>query len=298
MAVQFQEKPRPIFDQRKYIEYQPGTLNLILSVPHGGSLKPSSIRNRDAGAVINGQYVYDHKLSDQKDFVRCKVRYKQDVYTMEIATMVADNLQMLTGKRPHIVINHLYRGKMDPNVDLDKGAFGEVQAVEAWHSYQSFIAMAKESIKGPGLFLDIHGQVHPEKWVELGYTLSGAILDSKEYTPNNTSVWSLAKRRIGPGLTLEDLIYGPWSLGGLLATEGYNSVPSPQNPSPGGKNYYTGGYITIHHGSKFGGAIDAIQIECPEHVRKDKTAGKEFSAGLARAVYKYLQLHYNLSASS
>lgn len=292
-----QVKHQSIFDRQKYIEYQPGTLNLIISVPHGGILKPAAIQNRDAGAVINGTFVYDHKYEDKKDFAQCGVRYKQDKYTMEIAKMVAEELCKLTGHRPHVVISHLYRGKMDPNCDLEKGAFGVPQAVEAWQAYQQFVGCAKEAIKGSGLFLEIHGQIHSEQWVELGYTLPGKTLNSKLYTAQQTSIRNLAEKLINENFTMQDLIYGPHSLGGLLSAEGYTVVPSPQNPGPFGKKYFTGGYNTEEHGSKTGGVIDAIQVECPQYVRNE-AAGGDYSAALARAVHRYLQLYYSLPSPS
>lgn len=49
------------YDSRKrYIKYVPGSLNVIITVSHGGDLRPSSIPDREAGCFINGQCVYRH----------------------------------------------------------------------------------------------------------------------------------------------------------------------------------------------------------------------------------------------
>lgn len=44
----------------KYIEYRPGNLNLIISVPHGGTLRPDSIPDRDAGCYKDGQVIVNN----------------------------------------------------------------------------------------------------------------------------------------------------------------------------------------------------------------------------------------------
>jgi hypothetical protein len=60
-----------------------------------------------------------------------------------------------------------------------------------------------------------------------------------------------------------ELLRGPTSLGGLLATRGVPAVPSPQAPAPlVGEDYFSGGYNTDRHGSRRGALVDAIQIEC------------------------------------
>ena len=95
-----------IFSAKKYIEYQPGKLNVIISIPHGGYLCPPSIPQRDAGCYLNGQCVYSHEAGP-KDEKNCPVRYKRDKYTKELGFLVAKELTALTRLKPHIVINHL-----------------------------------------------------------------------------------------------------------------------------------------------------------------------------------------------
>ena len=38
-------------DEPPFIEYQPGTLPLILAAPHGGNLRPADVPNRSFGRV-------------------------------------------------------------------------------------------------------------------------------------------------------------------------------------------------------------------------------------------------------
>lgn len=81
-----------------YVEYHVGQSNVILSVPHGGSLKPAAIPDRDAGSLVDGQCVYDHKYNSSKDPDRYPVRYKKDMNTIELAEGIADVLFKLSGK--------------------------------------------------------------------------------------------------------------------------------------------------------------------------------------------------------
>ena len=182
-----------VFSANRYVEYRPGKLNVIISVPHGGYLRPPSIPDRDAGSFINGQCVYAHGAGT-KDPKKCPVRVKRDQYTKELGSLIARELTQLRRNKPHVVLNHLSRGKMDVNVEMDKGTFGVAEAVEAWTAYHAFIQSAKEGISGPGLLIDIHGQSHPEGWIELGYTLSREQLNEKRYHSTDTSVSALALR--------------------------------------------------------------------------------------------------------
>ena len=52
----------------EYIEYIPGTLNIILSAPHGGGLQPDEIPDRDAGCWDDdrGRCTWKHDCG-QKD---------------------------------------------------------------------------------------------------------------------------------------------------------------------------------------------------------------------------------------
>ena len=85
-----------IFGTNNYIEYQVGTLPLVISVPHGGSLDPSSIPNRTCNDPV----------------------YATDEFTIETALQIKNKLFELTGCYPHLIISHLKRSKLDPNRNL------------------------------------------------------------------------------------------------------------------------------------------------------------------------------------
>ncbi len=275
-----------VFSSNGYVEYQPGDLNIILSVPHGGCLKPVTIPDRDAGSWMDGRVVYSHSCLS-KDFKNLAVRQIGDMYTVELALTLANELENLYGKRPHVVISQLHRSKMDANCDREKAAFGVPEAVEAWEAFHEFIVAAKETVTGKGLFLDIHGHAHETALVELGYTVPSAQLNSSTISACDTSVRSLAEVRAE---SVHTLLTGPTSLGALLEAEGYNCVPSPTCTGPGNSHYYSGGYNTDRHGSKHGGLIDSVQLECPAYVRT-KEASPLFAAALAQALFKFCSIH-------
>lgn len=83
-------------------QYQKGTLPIILSVPHGGMLLHPDIPDRTSSNMIADQMTPNaHK--------KAKVVNLADLFTIEIATIVADSIEEILGKRPHVVMCHLKR---------------------------------------------------------------------------------------------------------------------------------------------------------------------------------------------
>jgi hypothetical protein len=282
------------FTKNRYVEYQPGTLNVILSVPHGGRLRPKTIPNRDFGSIVDGRLVFDHRLVKDP---QAAVKTKGDLFTIELALALADALQMQTGRRPHIIINHLHRQKLDCNCEEMEATFGVPEAVDAWNAYHDFIKIAKLDIAGHGLFIDIHGHCHTERWIELGYTISSEQLNSMLYTAADTSLRGLFHHIHAKCQTadIQQLICGPLSLGGLIAAvAGFSTavVPSPQHPRPGKGQYFKGGYNVMHHGSRFGGSIDSVQIESPLELRQPEVRAT-YADSLGKAVAMFLQQYYS-----
>lgn len=282
-----------LFGHNKYTEYQVGNISLILTVPHGGSLTPSSIPSRDAGCYneVTKTCVYTHSCPSGavKDSTNCKVTTVKDLYTIETALTVAKEISRLTGGySPHIIINHLSRTRLDPNRDKEEAAFRVPEAEQAWDEFMNFIGIAKSRMS-PGLLIDIHGQSHPEQWIELGYLISKANLDSGTFSAAVTSIHSLSKR-LG-NVPFETLLRGSRSLGKLIEEQNrsYVCVPSPTNPGPNGGNYFSGGYIVGTHGSKLCGEVDAIQIELPKWIRESEER-PSFGIALAKALINFYEL--------
>ncbi|GAB0187123.1 hypothetical protein GRJ2_001177600 [Grus japonensis] len=284
-----------ISGHNNFTEYQVGNMNLILSVPHGGSMEPQDIPDREAGCwdAKTSSCIFSHEcpLGGIQNHKKCKVSTNQDRYTIEVAQALAEEINKITnGFFPHIIINHLQRFKMDANRGKEEASFGIPQAEHAWEEYMGFLTTAKSQMTG-GLILDIHGQAHPERWIELGYTLSKTSLNSGIFSASCSSISHLASQLVN--VSSETLVAGNRSLGKYIEEQNnsYVCVPSPSNPSPNNGSYYSGGYITKTYGSRSSGTVDAIQLELPQWVRAAEERPR-FCKALARAVMKFWQTNY------
>ncbi len=289
MGVVYSTHPPP------YIEYRPGELNIILTCPHGGHIRPSTIPDRTTGCWRNKECYYVHGCQVQ-DYSRCKATVSKDLYSFELTNLISDELYSITGKRPHVVINNLHRKKLDMNREMDLATFGNVEAIRAYQQYTRYVEQAKNVINGKrqrGLLLDIHGvAAHKEQWIELGYRVGNSQLNSGNYGSKYTSIKRLADRACGrSNLCFKHLVSGPYSLGGMLQRAGYKTIPSPAHPKPGTGGYYWGGYTVDRYGSKNGGNVDAIQIETPSPLRNAQE-GPRYAKTLAGIIWRFYAFYY------
>lgn len=258
------------FGRGSYIEYVPGDCPLVISVPHGGELKPAEIPDR-----MNGETT-------------------QDGFVIELGREVAEAYGASFRGRPHLVLCHLHREKLDANREPAEGAAGDPFALLAWNEFQEFILTARTTVER-GLFLDLHGQSDDEARQQLGYLLSAQDLRSTDAELDQgtfaagSSIRHLAQASAVP---FSGLLRGPGSLGGLLEKQGYVAVPSPLSPHPGAVPYYDGGYNTQVHGSRDGGTVDGIQLEATRQVRFDPVARARFAGALARALGEFVSTWY------
>lgn len=265
------------FGRSNYTEYVTGDLPIILSAPHGGNLRPSEIPDRTFGSVLS------------------------DANTEDVLRQVASALLESTGKRPHRVVCHLHRIKLDASREIVEAAQGSPIADQAWGEYHGFIDEAKRRLlttSSFGFLIDLHGHAHSVPRLELGYLLSDSELNLSDSTLSQaaysarTSIRALAARTTAPFV---DLLRGPTSLGALMAARGYRSLPSPADPSPLGDEYFNGGYTTDRHGSRLSGAVDAIQIEANFAGVRDTAANRALYAGaLAEALVTFTERHYGV----
>ena len=269
------------FGRESYIEYMVGDLPIIISAPHGGTREPVEIPDRTWGTTV------------------------RDRNTMELAREMSSALYQLTGRKPHLVICHLRRTKLDANRDDDEAAQGNQHAYLAWKEYHGFIEIARDTVSakyGDGLYIDLHGHGHDNQRLELGYLISGTVLDQPDDVLDQTRyVYDTSIRALveESGASLSELIRGPFSLGSLLEEGGYPTVPSTAQPGPDGEAYYSGGYNTRRHGSSEGGTISGVQIECNWiGVRDSEVARLAFSTTVAEVLTEYLQRHFGLEIGS
>lgn len=245
-----------------YTEYYPGSEDscVILTAPHGGNIRPEAIPDRRKNCC-NGQVPHC-----QSPHSKYSVSLLRDTFTLELAATLRTELAMTLGERPHLVICNLNRRKVDVNRDKDNGAQHNPYSERAWEDYHSFIERARECVMrncGRGVMFDIHGQSHPEKLVELGYSLSSDQLHTAPL-PELSSIRCLSHCT---KYSFENVLRGPASLGARLVQEGYAAVPSPLHRTPPAK-YYSGGYTVQEWGSGSRGTVDAIQLELPLYIRE------------------------------
>lgn len=268
------------FGINNYIEYRPGNMPLIIAVPHGGYLNPPEIADRNCSGCV----------------------YTNDAFTLELGQEVYDAItDLTTGCRPHLIINHLDRRKLDGNRAIATAADGDPLAEQAWNDFHGFIADAKACVNasfGKGFFVDLHGHGHTVQRIEYGYLLYEdelALSDETLNTPtyiNWSSLRNLATTNT-MGLSHAQLLRGTHALGTQLANASYPGVPSQQDPFPlTGQPYFSGGYNTVVHSSYQGGTIDGVQIECNQSIRFNQEARQEFAQQLAADLSNFVALFY------
>ena len=267
------------FDSRHFVEYQTGTLPLILGSPHGGKFRTDKIKDRTYGVVDS------------------------DVNTQDLTRRIHAHLITKTGGAPFMIISLLHRAELDPNREIIEAAQGDDIGIETHKTYHGFIVKAAEAVKSKfpaGLYIDIHGQRHKEKRVELGYTISpeklrlpDEQLEAGTLMIRQSSIRDLDQR--SPA-SFPELLRGKTSLGGLLGERGYICVPSPQVSAPAkGELYFMGGYTVDRHGSRNGGSLNAIQIECPFDGVRDTEANREkFAITLAEVLPEFFKTHFRI----
>lgn len=269
---------RVSYGTNEYVQYHHGgeKSKLIISVPHGGSMKPTSIPNRDESdhAVKNGGNI--------------KISVIKDLYTKELGLLLRDEIIQLTSSEhaPHLIICDLHRCKIDANRGIEEATLQNEDSIIAYKEYHDFLSLASRTVD-VGLMVDLHGQTHPEEWVELGYLITKGALNQDSYNKEKCSMRSLCTTSKFP---LKDLICGDCSLGHFLQSEGVNTIPSPVNPKTNG-NYFSGAYNIFEHGSFNTGSVDAVQIETPRKYR-NKDAAPAYVKALARAIVNFINLHY------
>ncbi|MEQ1842482.1 MAG: hypothetical protein ABL994_18945 [Verrucomicrobiales bacterium] len=263
--------PRPgqsLFTPKETVEYVTGTLPVIIAAPHGGRLTPANIPDRTEGVVVT------------------------DADSDLLAREIAEALLRLTRQHAHLVICHLKRSKVDCNRDALTGTGGNAAAMETWQAFHDCIESARTT--GRELYLDIHGHSHPQPLVELGYQLSAEQLKQR-----GAPLAALEDRSTISGLgttshdEFEERLRGSSSLGGLLESKGFPSVPSPTNPDPTGQPYFSGGFNAERYSANSEGEqFVAVQIECPrEGVRDSNRNRKRFADAIADSIVVFLKRH-------
>ncbi len=263
------------FGEKKYIEYIAGDLPLIISAPHGGRETPDDIPTRDQGVV------------------------QSDRNTQELARSIAAEIHARTGHHPHLVICRLHRQKLDCNREIAEAAAGDPIAEKAWAEYHAFLDQARATAiaaSGNAFYIDLHGQNHADRRIELGYLHSHETLAKPEESLNDPAVARAGSlRRLAEKTTLSyvELLRGPRSLGALLEARGFPCTPSPERPVPN-LPYFPGGYSVRRH-VPADEPIAGVQIECNLTGLRDTEANRtRFATALVATLREYLAEHFAL----
>ena len=262
-----------------YIEYLAGDAPVILAAAHGGGLTPPEMAERGCGVTV------------------------RDLNTRELARAMQASYLARTGRRPHVVLNHLARSRLDANRDSAEAICGDPRALVAWREWHAFLGVARAAVVrdgGRGWFMDLHGHAHPTPQLELGYllanaglALSDAGLDAAPAHERLSSIRTLGEQDAEHGFA--ELLRGPASLGALYAAEGYPAVPSPATPGPGVEPYFSGGENTQRYGCADGGRLCGVQLEAHYAGVRDTDANRAaFAAATARVLDRYLAAHWSL----
>ncbi|QYM77876.1 immunoglobulin domain-containing protein [Horticoccus luteus] len=281
----------------KYIEYIPGDLPIVITAPHGGSLTPFAIPDRANGTYTIDGVSYTFAANTSNEIVTAT-----DLNTEDLATKVVNEILARTGHRPHLIICHLKRSKLDANREKTAAALGNPIAGAAWDAYQAFILAARATVTrdfGFSFHVDLHGHGHTNQRLELGYNLSSSDLGVSDAALNragvlyDTSVRTLPLNR--PDVTLATVLRGSRSIGDFMSTLGFPACPSPQDPQPKDSSFFQGGYTTRTHTCWTDNGIDhGLQIECNSDARTDANRPL-FAAALAQALNAVLFDNYGYS---
>lgn len=200
-----------VYGADRFVEYIPGNLPIVITVPHGGYAAPGHIPDRIGGV------------------------HEPDIHTQELARLLQAAFSSVLGvpnAQPHMIINRLQRSKLDMNRNEMDASGGNPVTRKSWRQFHAFVRRAKReivrgrSITNPlwkskegsapgspngasssaaaspsfssaaaasargysrGLCVDLHGQSHDRRH-QLGYVLnqqelsvlSDAVLDSSQ----------------------------------------------------------------------------------------------------------------------
>lgn len=286
-----------ILSPNGYIEYIPGNSPVILSAPHGGQLTPDSLPDRIAKNCGGEAVVVRDRDTDL------------------LVLQMRESYFKRYGNYPHVIINRLSRGKLDPNRPVQEAACGSPEAEQAFKAWQGFIDQAKARVVkdfGKGWYMDIHGHGHSQQRVEIGYLIKGSELAENNRTisadaalRDRSSIGALARQNDVP---FAEILRGPDSLGSLLQREGFRAVPSAGERDPGEEKYFSAGYNTLRHGCGSqarnvggdpSGAICGVQFETHYRGLRDTPANRaRFGDATAKAIGEYLQRYFALDLAT
>jgi N-formylglutamate amidohydrolase len=127
-----------------------GTMNFILSAPHGGSRMPVDVPDRTATTNKTSSTYAQHY----------KPMLLKDSRTDEFTENVANELYRRWNMKPFVIIGQWNRKKVDFNRNIAEGTCDQPEAMIAYENYHQHVRNAIRRVHaefGHGLLIDIHG---------------------------------------------------------------------------------------------------------------------------------------------
>lgn len=163
-----------------------------------------------------------------------------------------------------MIILHAHRTFIDGNRSRSTchSDTGDTTADLIWQYIHGYINCAKQTILlhgsyRSGVLIDLHGQSFDSR-TQLGYMLNQSHFDDMTAAQLNSSDTSRASiqslfnkynNKLHQLLTPDDILRGIHSLGGFCEKYNISCVPSNINRTLDGRNYFSGAYNTLAHGT-------------------------------------------------
>eukprot|EP00931_Biecheleriopsis_adriatica_P076293 TRINITY_DN50010_c0_g1_i1.p1 TRINITY_DN50010_c0_g1~~TRINITY_DN50010_c0_g1_i1.p1 ORF type:complete len:413 (+),score=73.62 TRINITY_DN50010_c0_g1_i1:26-1264(+) len=131
--------PSESAEPEPWLEFFPGESNLILAAPHDGTCRPNELPRRTSGVMV------------------------RDTGTKGLVATMALEILRRGGRRPHVLICHLARNRLDVNRERSEAASHECSK-RVWDRYHELLAWAREAAvvdaAYTALFIDVHAQAN------------------------------------------------------------------------------------------------------------------------------------------
>ena len=266
--------PGATHDATGHTSYYPGTMPLVISVPHGGTWNLAEIKDRDCEGAVT--------VTDRE--------------TKELAFEISDALAKYHGMRPYLIVCNITRKDVDQNREINEATCGNPEMAKPWETFHAFIdsALAEAVSKfGSCLYIDLHGHGHPEQRLEVGYLITDKKLtsfydQSELLSDRTTSLGTLLSRK--EVSSLREWLFGERAFGTLMAAKGYPSVPSQQDPHPKeGEKYFNGGYNTQRYTGAAYPNVFGWQIESNYRGVRDPKGRPAFAMAFSDVITGFLR---------
>lgn len=270
--------------KNNFVETVVGDIPLVISVPHGGTVRPKNIPKRECKVAGQGRLVTG-----------------VDGRTVPTARAIQEAFEKKYNKKPYVIISHIARTQVDQNRPLELGACGNKRAEAAWYDFHNSIdtalALAVQKF-GFAIYIDLHGHGHEVQRLELGYSLTGPDLE-KAFTDGKARKQFGGESSMQNFLTMygadkfHDVLWGEYSLGTLFENHGVAASPSKQDPFPlTGEKFFSGGYNTRRYTSSDYPKVFGVQIECNfRGVRDTEESREKFANALAESYTQFVEHH-------